>query len=312
MYIRMWYFGKRVNNMEIKFANNASTLLLDNILEGTTLLNVLPDTGDLFPELHDPADYFKITLVNPGDGSYEIMHVTKVEGDQFTVERGKENTIALQFPQNSIVENRLTAGSIEHILNDVAATSSTPGRIRVATEAEIKSGVVADAALTPAYATSIYVPVGFISAYHGQLTADGFVIDAATSKIRTDWHVCDGTNNTPDLRGRFILGSDTGHSINTTGGSWNATPDVSVDGTTLTVDQIPSHVHDTNIFAVRGPFYGTSHGNVLGYDASHNWHTTNNSTNYTGGGKSHTHSITTKEKSVANPYYVLVYIKKIN
>lgn len=298
--------------MEIKFANNASTLLLDNILEGTTLLNVLPDTADLFPELHDPADYFKITLVNPGDGSYEIMHVTKVEGDQFTVERGKENTLAKAFPQNSIVENRLTAGSIERILNDVAASSTTPGRIRIATEAEIKAGIVTDAALTPAYATSIYVPVGFISAYHGQLTADGFVIDAATSKIRTDWHVCDGTNGTPDLRGKFVLGADSDHGINTTGGSWKATPNVTIEGTTLTISQMPNHVHDTNMFAVRGPFYGTQHDNVLGLDATHNWHTTANSTHYAGGGQPHTHSVVAKDSNIANPYYVLVYIKKIS
>ena len=298
--------------MEIKFSNNASTLLLDNILEGTTLLNVLPDTGALFPELHDPADYFKITLVNPGDGSYEIMHVVKVEGDQFTVERAKENTTAKLFPQNSIVENRLTAGSIEHILNDVAASSTTAGRIRVATEAEVQAGLVNDAALVPAYATSLYVPVGFIAAYQGQLTADGFVIDAATAKIRTDWHVCDGTNNTPDLRGRFILGSDSNHAIDTTGGAWETTPDIKVDTTTLTEAQMPNHVHDTHAFATRGPFHGTHHGNVLGWDASHQWHATSNSTGYTGGGQAHTHSITATNKSVANPYYVLVYIKKIH
>lgn len=290
--------------MEIKFANNASTLLLDNILEGTTLLNVLPDTGDLFPELHDPADYFKITLVNPGDGSYEIMHVTKVEGDQFTVERAKENTTAKLFPQNSIVENRLTAGSIEHILNDVAASSTTAGRIRVATEAEVQAGLVNDAALVPAYAASLYVPVGFIAAYQGQLTADGFVIDAATAKIRTDWHVCDGTNNTPDLRGRFILGADSDHVVDTTGGAWKTTPDIKVDNTTLTEAQMPSHRHPV------GPYSGVNHGQTI--DEPWEWHDDASSwSGYTGGNQPHTHSITATDKSVANPYYVLVYIKKI-
>ena len=242
--------------MEIKFANNASTLLLDNILEGTTLLNVLPDTGDLFPELHDPADYFKITLVNPGDGSYEIMHVTKVEGDQFTVERGKENTIALQFPQNSIVENRLTAGSIEHILNDVGASG--------------------------------------------------------TGTVRSDWHVCDGTNGTPDLRSKFVRGVSSDVPLNSTGGSATNTGTVTVNDTTLTIDQIPSHVHDTNVFAVRGPFFGTSHSNVLGWDASHQWHTTNNSTNYTGGSKAHTHAATIADMDNIPPYYAMNYIMKIN
>ena len=290
--------------MEIKFANNASTLLLDNILEGTTLLNVLPDTGDLFPELHDPADYFKITLVNPGDGSYEIMHVTKVEGDQFTVERGKENTVALQFPQNSIVENRLTAGSIEHILNDVGASRTTAGRIRIATEAEVKAGAVNGAAMVPAYSTSLYVPVGLIAPYQGQVTADGFVIDAATAKIRTDWHLCDGTNNTPDLRGRMVIGADSDHALDTTGGSWQATPEITVDPTTLTEAQMPSHRHNV------GEWSGVNHGQ----DSDEVWEGRNRASSvsgYTGGGQPHTHSATAVV-NVANPYYVLAYIKKIS
>ena len=290
--------------MEIKFANNASTLLLDNILEGTTLLNVLPDTGDLFPELHDPADYFKITLVNPGDGSYEIMHVTKVEGDQFTVERGKENTTALQFPQNSIVENRLTAGSIEHILNDVGASSTTAGRIRIATEAEVKAGAVNNAAMVPAYSTSLYVPVGLIAPYQGQVTANGFVIDAATAKTRTDWHLCDGTNSTPDLRGKMIIGADSDHALNTTGGSWQATPKITVDPTTLTEAQMPSHRHGV------GPFSGVNQGQTL--DEPWEGHNDASSvSDYTGGGQPHTHSATATV-NVANPYYVLAYIKKIS
>lgn len=39
------------------------------------------------------------------------------------------------------------------------------------------------------------------------------------SNIPTGWHLCDGTNGTPDLRGRFILGSDSTHSSGSTGGS---------------------------------------------------------------------------------------------
>ena len=38
-------------------------------------------------------------------------------------------------------------------------------------------------------------PVGTILAYVGDL-----------NKIPTNWHLCDGTNGTPDLRGRFLEG----------------------------------------------------------------------------------------------------------
>ncbi len=291
--------------MELKFSNNASTLLLDNILEGTTVLNILPDTGALFPKLLAPSDYFKVTLVNPGDGSYEIMHVVGVNGDTFTVERAKEHTQAKAFPQNSVVENRLTAGSIEHILNDVSATTTEPGRIRVATAAEVKAGTVTNAAIVPAYAGSLYVPVGVVLAYSGQVDANGFVIDAGTSAVRLDWHVCDGTNGTPDLRDRFIVGTGSVHPINTSGGSFTAAPVITVDDTTLTVAQLASHRHPV------GPYSGVNHGQVV----DEPWEGHDNASNlsgYTGGSQPHKHTASSAETDITNPYYSLYYIMKIN
>ena len=41
------------------------------------------------------------------------------------------------------------------------------------------------------------LPIGTIIAYNGPLSA-----------IPVGWHLCDGTDGTPDLRGRFLEGSD--------------------------------------------------------------------------------------------------------
>lgn len=41
------------------------------------------------------------------------------------------------------------------------------------------------------------------------------------ASIPAGWVVCDGTNGTPDLRGRFIIGIGSGREINTTGGCAN-------------------------------------------------------------------------------------------
>lgn len=46
---------------------------------------------------------------------------------------------------------------------------------------------------------------GTILAFSGNFS-DGYPIDKATGNADTTWHLCDGTNGTPDLRGRFILG----------------------------------------------------------------------------------------------------------
>lgn len=59
---------------------------------------------------------------------------------------------------------------------------------------------------------------GMIMPFSGSFDSDGYPIDSATNITRKDWHICDGTNGTPDLRGRFILGANSGHAVGSTGG----------------------------------------------------------------------------------------------
>lgn len=51
-------------------------------------------------------------------------------------------------------------------------------------------------------------PVGNISMWHG-----------LTENIPNGWVLCDGTNGTPDLRDRFIVGSGTTYTTGNTGGA---------------------------------------------------------------------------------------------
>lgn len=48
------------------------------------------------------------------------------------------------------------------------------------------------------------------------------------------WHLCDGTSGTPDLRGRFVLGTSDKYSDGRTGG---------YEKVTLEIEQIPRHRH---------------------------------------------------------------------
>ena len=75
---------------------------------------------------------------------------------------------------------------------------------------------------------------GTLSVGGFELLPEGSVIIWTKSAIPNGWIICDGTRNTPDLRGRFVLGSNNPEAIKNTGG----TPEV-----TLTIDQIPSHRH---------------------------------------------------------------------
>lgn len=65
------------------------------------------------------------------------------------------------------------------------------------------------------------IPIGGIIAWSGQTIPDG-------------WAICDGNQGTPNLSGKFIMGSGNGHSLGDTGGQ---------EEVTLTTNNMPSHKH---------------------------------------------------------------------
>ena len=129
---------------------------------------------------------------------------------------------------------------------------------------------------------------GFTS--DGIIPAGGIIIwSGASNAIPTGWLLCDGSNSTPDLRNRFVVGAGSTYSVGATGGS---------DSVTLTTAQIPSHTHsiqirtglDDNNFSFNQGFSS---------DAPTSGGTFNS--NSTGGGGSHENR---------PPYYALCYIMK--
>ena len=72
----------------------------------------------------------------------------------------------------------------------------------------------------------------------GGIVPSGAIImwSGAADAIPTGYVLCNGSNNTPDLRNRFVVGAGSGsnYNVNDTGGA---------DSVTLTVDQIPAHTH---------------------------------------------------------------------
>lgn len=202
--------------MKIKFSNNASTTLFSAVTVGDTQIVVSPGGGSLFPELTD-GNFFMITVVD-AQGNLEIMGVTSRNVDTFTVNRAQENTPARAFPEGSVVELRLTAGSIGEIASQLATD------ILAATQ----------------------LPRGIITMWSG-----------ATNAVPSGWALCDGNNGTPDLRDRFIVAAGNSYSPGYTGGSLTYTPAITVNGSgtgvqvgyhTLTVGEMPSHSHTLLIY----------------------------------------------------------------
>ena len=114
----------------------------------------------------------------------------------------------------------------------------------------------------------------------------------AIKDIPTGWVLCDGDNNTPDLKGKFVLGKKDNTNIGDKGGE---------ETHTLTIEEMPSHDHSHNIARSFGDdpcgpansFDCGQHDNVRAPNSV--------KIGRKGGGKPHNNM---------PPYYVLAYIMK--
>ena len=137
-------------NIKIKFSNNASARLEVPVDKKSTTITIPQNKMGLFPTL-TTGEYFMLTLID-GNGNYEIVKCTYKSLTSFTVVRAQEGTTAKNFPVNSLVEHRLTAGSIAQLFTQVVASTTEFGLVRIATDAEISNGVTAGnppAVITP-------------------------------------------------------------------------------------------------------------------------------------------------------------------
>ena len=125
--------------------------------------------------------------------------------------------------------------------------------------------------------------------------------------IPSGWYLCDGSNGTPNLTDRFIIGAGSSYAVNGTGG---------VSSVTLTTSNMPAHTHTAT---VTDP----------GHTHTSNAQQQNTSNQLAGGGSFTTASATATINSattgisvtnsstgsgtsfsILNPYYALAYIQK--
>ena len=77
-----------------------------------------------------------------------------------------------------------------------------------------------------------------ITAFSGTFD-NGYPININTGMADKSWHICDGNNGTPDLRGRFILGVSDSHPVGSVGGE---------EAHALTLDEGFPHNHLCKIY----------------------------------------------------------------
>jgi microcystin-dependent protein len=159
----------------------------------------------------------------------------------------------------------------------------------------------------PVLNTTIETPNFLVSDASGSITT--FIIPKGTivmfnkgsADIPIGWAMCDGTNGTPDLRGRFVLGSNPENnkngrlktnSMSTTGG---------IETKFLSVSEMPVHTH-TFSQAARNAVNGQAGAYNSADNYMQNLKYSTENTGTAGG---------TTGFDMRPPYYVLTYIMKI-
>ena len=124
--------------------------------------------------------------------------------------------------------NKIVSGAeIDTEFNNVSASSTTKiDKVPAAQVNNVASFNATGALQDSGSPSTALIPSGGIIIWSGLLTA-----------IPTGWGLCDGSNGTPDLRDRFVVGAGSSYSRNETGGA---------DSVALSENELPSHNHSMN------------------------------------------------------------------
>jgi hypothetical protein len=181
------------------------------------------------------------------------------------------------------------------------------------------------------------IPSGGIIIWSG---ASNLIGSTASGGTGTGWVLCDGSNNTPDLRNRFVVGASDSTGDNTYPGlSPNATPGGSADAAVISHTHGMTHTHGAGSYdtsaggghqhtsAYSRPFWDSENEGFSGWAYSNN-DSASGSENIGNSIGDHTHSVsgTSGAASSSNtggasggvsatnrnlpPYYALCYIMK--
>jgi hypothetical protein len=141
------------------------------------------------------------------------------------------------------------------------------------------------------------IPAGMISLWYGSI-----------GSVPTGWYLCDGSNGTPDLRDRFIVGAGSTYSVSQTGGSTDAIV-VSHTHTASSTSSVtdPGHSHTVPLASVSG-------GSVFGRTGGSSLPNENTGVSTTGITVATSTTVNSAGVSGVNanlpPYYALAYVMK--
>ena len=204
---------------------------------------------------------------------------------------------AVQISGSNIADNSISSSKILDLevktadINNLAVTTGKIADDAVTADklANSINTTIAGKANTGANLSTFTNDTNYITLAQAFTTGMIIMWSGAISNIPSGWVLCDGNNNTPNLRDKFIVGAGNNYAVAATGGE---------DSVTLTTAQIPSHTHSIQIRT------GVDDNNFSfnnGFSSDRNDSGGTFNSNSTGGGQSHENR---------PPYYALAFIMK--
>jgi len=161
------------------------------------------------------------------------------------------------------------------------------------------------------------------TALAGAFPTGGIIMwSGSIASVPSGWALCDGSNGTPDLRNRFVVGAGSTYAVAATGGSADA---IAVSHThTASTSTAGNHQHFTfnggfftsssAITNTTYPLYAAGAGDQQ-YDIKGNSTVSDRGLTNTAGNHTHTVTVNSTGSSGTNanlpPYYALAYIQKL-
>lgn len=326
-------------------------------LLGRTALDALyaAKTLDL-AALANPTDTDLGILVRTGEGAYRYRSIVGnaqnltvqnpkgaagnvILGLAATISSAHEFTSAITFSGG--LAGVLTGSLVGNVTGNVTGnlTGNVLGNVVGSIDARSGTIQVADAALPIAAIDGL---AAALASKQGALPAGMIMLWAGSVEaIPSGWALCNGSNGTPDLTDRFVIGAgdelDPGatggtathtHTATAADGGAHAHP-VTVAGHVLTTQEMPAHTHSTGV-TDNSQTDVFNRGSVAASPTTPNAIESNSAdgiyegvSSSTGGGAAHAHSassgnagthshtLTVAAQNNLPPYYALCYIMKV-
>jgi len=244
--------------------------------------------------VHEPvtwSEYNALTLEQKTNGLYFILSDLEESGPE--IDGGPEESLPgpEEGPEESLPEpgeGQPEPGEGETVPDEVIPDE---GGLDEVAPWEVSALRLNGVEILLPYASTEYVDTAIVTAIQTAIPKGGIIIwSGASNAIPTGWALCDGTQGTPDLRDRFVLGAGTKYRVGNKGGE---------ETHALTVAEMPSHNH-----TISTPDLDWDRENLTGggYVDSVTIISGDLVTGKTGGGQAHNNM---------PPYYTLCYIMRL-